>query len=58
MMYTWAMQAHSGGDPGAVIMADLNKDVLYVGIRENGEGKLYSEDGSEAPQRLKDWAVE
>lgn len=58
MFYAWGMQAHSGGDPGAVIMADLNKNVLYVGIRENEKTKVFSEDGSPVPQRLQGWADE
>ncbi|MFI5185655.1 MAG: hypothetical protein ACHQF0_02960 [Chitinophagales bacterium] len=58
LFYAWAMQTHSGGDPGAVIMADLSKNVLYVGIRENARVKIYSEDGSEAPKKLQDWSKE
>ena len=58
LFYAWAMQTHSGGDPSAVIMADLSKNVLYVGIRENGKTKIYSEDRTEAPQKLKDWSKE
>ncbi|HMG68561.1 MAG TPA: hypothetical protein VK588_12775 [Chitinophagaceae bacterium] len=58
LFYAWAMQAHSGGDPGAVLMADLAKNVLYAGIKENGHTKIYSEDGSKAPQKLQDWSVE
>ncbi|MDJ1480689.1 hypothetical protein QNI16_09355 [Cytophagaceae bacterium YF14B1] len=56
LLYTSAMQAHSGGDPGAVLMADVTKNVLYVAIRQDGNAKVYSEDGSAAPQRLQDWA--
>jgi len=58
LLYAWAMQAHSGGDPSAVIMADLAKNVLYAGIRQDGHTKLYSEDGSDPPQKLKDWSKE
>ena len=58
LFYAWAMQAHSGGDPGAVLMADINRNVLYVGIRKDEKEKIYSEDGSDAPQRLQDWANE
>ncbi len=58
MVYTWAMQAHSGGDPGAVIMADIPKNALYVAIRKDGKAKIYSENGSAAPQRMQDWADE
>ena len=56
LFYAEGMQAHSGGDPSAVLMADINKNVLYVGIRKDEQEKIYSEDGSNAPQRLQDWA--
>jgi len=56
IFYAWGMQAHSGGDPSAVLMADINKNVLYVGIRKDKQQKFYSEDGGNVPQGLKDWA--
>lgn len=56
--YASAMQANSGGDPGAVIMADLKKNVLYVGIRKYQNVKVYSEDRSKAPKRMLDWSME
>lgn len=56
LFYAWGMQAHSGGDPSAVLMADINKNILYVGIRKDEQVKIYTEDGSKAPQRLQDWA--
>jgi hypothetical protein len=58
LFYAWAMKAHSGGDPGAVLMVDFSKDVVFAGIRENGEEMLYSEDGSDVPVRLREWADE
>jgi len=58
LFYAWAMQAHSGGDPSAVLMVDFNKNVLYVGIRKDKQEKIYSEDGSDAPQKIQDWANE
>jgi hypothetical protein len=39
-------------------MADLNKNVLYVGIRKNKDEKFYSEDGSMVPQKMQEWADE
>jgi hypothetical protein len=53
-----AMQAHSGGDPSAAIMVDFSKNVIYVGIRENAAVKFYSEDDSDIPQQLSNWANE
>ena len=58
LFYAWAMQAHQGGNPGAVIMADIKKNILYVGIRKNGEEKFYSEDGSPSPKKMIEWANE
>lgn len=58
MLYAFGMQAHSGGDPGGVLMADISKNVLYVGIRKDTKASIYSEDGSTAPKKLKEWAVE
>lgn len=56
-LYAWAMQAHSGGETSTVLMADIDKNVLYVGIRKDNKEKIYSEDGSDAPQKLKDWTI-
>ncbi|MFM6984277.1 MAG: hypothetical protein ACKOXF_09100 [Chitinophagaceae bacterium] len=56
LLYAWAMQEQSGGDPAAVVMADIPGDQLFVGIRENGQVKLYSETGNSYPERLKIWA--
>ena len=58
IFYAWGMQAHSGGNPSAVLIADLNKNVLYVGIRRKEDEKFYSEDGSNVPQKMQDWADE
>jgi len=59
MFYTWAMKAHQGGDPSIVVMVDINKNLMFVGLKEVGLDKvIYSEDGSEPPKRLKDWANE
>ena len=54
--YVWAMQAHSGGDPSADLMADIENNVLYVIIKKDGHKKLYSEDGSNLPEPLQEWA--
>jgi hypothetical protein len=56
IFFSNAMQAHSGGNPGATIVVDLKTDVLYVGIKENDDIKIYSEDGSKSPQCLVDWS--
>lgn len=56
--YTSAMQTQSGGDPGAVIMADFKKNVLFVGIRKYQNVRVYSEDRSKAPKRMLDWSME
>ena len=56
LFYSWGMQQHSGGETAAIFMANLQKNVLYVGIRKEGKETLYSEDNSKVPQQLTDWA--
>ncbi len=56
--YSWSMQAHSGNEFGATIMADIGKNVLYVIIRKDSQDQLYSEDGSAVPKALLDMAKE
>lgn len=57
LFYSWGMQAHSGGNPEAILMADIKKNVLYVGLRDGDKVNVYSEDGSTAPPRLLDWEI-
>jgi hypothetical protein len=55
--YVWAMQAHSGGDPSATILADISKNVLYVKIIKDAQTKIYAEDGSDPiPKDLENWS--
>lgn len=54
--YSWAMQAHTGGDISAALMADIKNNVLYVIIRNDELEKFYSENGSILPKRLQDLA--
>jgi len=54
--YSWAMQAHSGNEYGATIMADIEKNVLYVVIRRDSQDKMYSENGGPLPTALQDMA--
>jgi hypothetical protein len=57
LAYAWGMQEHSGGDPSATILADINKNILYVKIMKNNQTKIYAEDGSKTiPKELDDWA--
>lgn len=57
-LYAWAMQAHSGGDPAATLLADFHTNTLYVEIIKDHTTILYSEDGSTAlPKALADWAT-
>lgn len=55
IFYAYGMQAHSGGDPSAVIMANIPKNILFIGIKDNGKVRVYSEDGSQIPQKLLDY---
>ncbi|MDE2590075.1 MAG: hypothetical protein KGL95_10480 [Patescibacteria group bacterium] len=40
---------------GCIIVADINNNIIDVGIRNNGKVKLYSENGKPLPQLTK-WA--
>lgn len=53
--YAWGMQAHSGGDKSAVIMANIKQDKLYVGVRNESVVNIYAEDSTSIPNRLLDW---
>jgi hypothetical protein len=50
------MQLHSGGDPSAILIVDLNTNLIYVGVRDQIE-YLYTEKNAEIPDILKKWAV-
>jgi hypothetical protein len=50
------MQLHSGGDPSAIIIVDLDTNLIYVGVRDQIE-YLYTEKGTDIPNILKKWAV-
>ena len=55
-LYAWAMQAHSGGDPAATLLADFHTNTLYIEIVKEHTTTLYAEDGSTAiPKPLADW---
>ena len=47
-------QQHNCGSTNFILVVDLLKNIIYVGIRENNKIKTYSEDGSKS-QRLNDW---
>lgn len=55
VLYTQAFQDNSGGDPGAVILIDIKRNLYSVGILEKGEVKLYFDDSAFYPDRLKYW---
>ncbi len=56
--YAWGMKAHEGGDPGMVIMADLQNNVLYVALKNQGEDSYFSENNASAPPRMQKWMAE
>ncbi len=51
-----ACEAHNCSSTNFIILADLSKNVLYAGIREDDQVKKYSENGSDLKQ-LNDWAA-
>ena len=50
----WGMQLGSGGDPAAIILIDLKKNIIYAAVREEGNLEVYSENGSKAPTFLEE----
>ncbi len=55
VLFTQAFQDNSGGDPGAVITIDIKRNLYSVGILEKGKVKLYFDDSTFYPDRLKYW---
>ena len=50
-------KAHECPQINFILIVDLTKDVLYVGIRDDVNVKTFSEDGSPNPEPLKAWLV-
>ncbi|WP_205945162.1 hypothetical protein [Pedobacter psychrodurus] len=42
----WGCQEHNCSDTNFIIVVDFTKNVVYVGIREEEQVKIYSEDGT------------
>lgn len=55
VLFTQAFQDNSGGDPGAAITIDIKRNLYTVGILEKGKVKLYFDDSTFYPDRLKYW---
>ena len=51
-----ACKAHECGFTEFIIIVDLTKDVLYVGIRDAGKIQTFSEDKSPDPEPIKHWS--
>jgi len=46
---------HECPETNFIIIVDLTKDVLYVGIRDNLKIQIFSEDKSPQPEQFKNW---
>jgi len=51
----WGCQQHNCDQTNFLIVVDLNKNVVYCGIKQNGMIKIFSEDNS-YNQELFDWS--
>lgn len=51
----WGCQQHNCSNTNFIIVVDFSKNVVYVGVREEENVKVYSEDGSRNIQISK-WA--
>ena len=58
LFYAYGGQAHSGGETGVILMADIENNVLFVGIRNEGKEEFYSEKEINVPKRMQEWANE
>lgn len=45
MFSAWGCQQHNCGNTNFIIVVDFNKNMVYVGVREEANIKIYSEDG-------------
>ena len=54
-LYVWGMEENSGGNPGALIMADLDEDIFYVAIRNEEGENTYVEKGADIPEKMQNW---
>lgn len=57
-IFTSAQAGPGSGDPKVAVMVDIEKDILYVGVKnvDKNEDKIYAERNAEVPVRLKNWA--
>ncbi len=59
LFYQWGMQRHNGGYNEATILADINKNTLYVQLLKEGKTYYFAEDGQKSiPAYLSKWATE
>lgn len=54
----WACEQHNCGATNFIIVIDLLKNVIYVGIREAGHVETYSEAAVPSPKQLQKWLKE
>jgi hypothetical protein len=48
-------QAHNCNMTNVIVVIDLSKNIMYAGIKKEGQIKTYSEDGSSSSE-IADWA--
>lgn len=51
----WGCQQHNCGSTNFIIVVNLQKNVMYAGIREEGQIETYSEDENTLPKQLLEW---
>ena len=51
-----ACEAHNCNMTNFIVVVDINKNVMYAGVREEGRIKTYSEDGSKIPAQINEWS--
>jgi hypothetical protein len=54
----YACETHNCDATNFMIIVDINRNIVYAGIREERKAVTYSEDNSKGPVQLQDWAKE
>ena len=52
-----ACEAHNCNMTNFIIAVNMTENIMYVGIREEGKIKTYTEDGSKFPEQIQEWSL-
>ncbi len=52
-----ACEAHNCNMTNFIIALDMSKNIMYVGIREEGKIRTYTEAGNNFPEQIQEWSL-